>query len=50
MGDNGEGQERRRGGRGRLLAILAGLGAALAFFTFWRRRRASDEEEDEDEI
>ncbi len=47
MGDNGEGQERRKGGRGRFLAILAIIGAAVAFLAFWRKRRSEDEDEEE---
>jgi hypothetical protein len=48
MSDNGE---ERRGGKGRLLAILAVIGAGVAFLMFWRRRKSSDEdEEDEDEV
>ncbi len=49
MGDNGEGQEKRKGGKGKLLAFLALIGAAVAFLMFWRRRHGSDEDEDEDE-
>ncbi len=49
MADNGEGQEKRKGGKGRLLAVLAIVGAALAFFMFWRRKGSSDDEFDEDE-
>jgi hypothetical protein len=49
MGDNGEGQEKRKGGKGKLLAFLALLAGVVAFMMFWRRRRASDEDEDEDE-
>ena len=49
MADNEEGQEKRRGGKGKLLAFLALIGAAVAFLMFWRRRRGSDyEEADED--
>jgi hypothetical protein len=48
MSDNGE---ERRGGKGRLLAILALLGAGVAFLMFWRRRKSSGEdEEEEDEV
>lgn len=49
MGDNGEGQEKRKGGKGKLLAFLALIGAAIAFLMFWRRRRGSDDEEADDE-
>lgn len=49
MGDNGEGQEKRKGGKGKLLAFLALLGAVAAFFMFWRRRQGSEEDEEEDE-
>lgn len=48
MADNGEGQEKRKGGKGKLLAFLAVIGAAVAFLMFWRRRKG-DEDEDEDE-
>ncbi len=47
MADNGEGQEKRKGGKGRVLAILAIIGALVAFLMFWRRRGGSDEEDDE---
>lgn len=49
MGDNGEGQEKRKGGKGKLLAFLALIGATVAFLMFWRHRHSSDEDEDEDE-
>lgn len=49
MGDNEEGQEKRKGGKGKLLAFVALIGAAVAFLMFWRRRRSSDEDEEEDE-
>ena len=45
MSDNGE----KRGGKGRLLAILALIGAGVAFLMFWRRRHSAGGEEDEDE-
>ena len=45
MADNEEGQEKRKGGKGKLLAFLALIGAAVAVLMFWRRRRASEEEE-----
>ncbi|MDO8615509.1 MAG: hypothetical protein Q7T33_07190 [Dehalococcoidia bacterium] len=49
MADNGEGQEKRKGGKGKLLAILAVIGAAVAFLMFWKHRSGGDEdEEDED--
>ena len=48
MPDNGEGQEKRKGGKGKLLAMLAIIGAGVAFLMFWRRRKG-DEDEDEDE-
>ena len=47
MADEEEGQEERKGGMGRLVAILAALGAILAIFAFWRRRRGSDLEEED---
>jgi hypothetical protein len=49
MGDNGEGQEKRKGGKGKLLAFLAIIGAAVAFLMFWKRRGSSDEEDEDDE-
>lgn len=44
-----EGQEKRKGGKGKLLAFLALIGAAIAFLMFWRRRRGSDEEEEDED-
>jgi len=46
MAEQEEGQEKRKGGKGKLLAFLALIGAAVAFVMFWRRRRASEEEEE----
>jgi hypothetical protein len=43
MAEHEEGK--RKGGKGKLLALLAALGAAIAIFAFWRRRRASEDEE-----
>lgn len=40
-----EHEEERRGGKGRVLAILAAIGAALAILAFWRRRRGGEEGE-----
>ncbi len=40
-----EQKEERKGGKGKLLAILAAVGAALAVFAFWRRRSGEEEEE-----
>ena len=48
MADNEEGQEKRKGGKGKLIALLAVLGAAVAFLMFWRHRGGGDDE-DEDE-
>lgn len=48
MGDNGEGQEKRKGGKGKLLALLALVGAGVAFLMFWRRRKGEEEEEEEE--
>ncbi len=45
MAEQGEGQEERKGGKGRFLAILAAVGAVLALLAFWRRRRAAEDEE-----
>ena len=49
MADNGEGQEKRKGGKGKLVALLALIGAGVAFLMFWRRRKGDEDEEDEDE-
>ncbi len=46
MAEQEEGQEKRKGGKGKLLAFVALIGAAVAFLMFWRRRRSSDEEEE----
>ena len=44
MSDNEEGQEKSKGGKGKLLAFLATIiGAAVAFLMFWKRRGSSDE-------
>jgi len=43
-----EEEGKRKGGKGKLLAILAVIGAAVAFLMFWRRRGGSDDEEFED--
>ena len=48
MSENGE--ERKGGGKGRLLAVLALVGAAVAFLMFWRRRHSDGEDEDEVEV
>ncbi len=48
MEDTAEGQEKRKGGKGKLVAMLALIGAGVAFLMFWRRRKG-DEDEDEDE-
>ena len=44
--DSPETQE-KKGGKGKLLAILAGIGAAVAALMWWRRRGAKEEEEGE---
>jgi len=49
MADNEEGQEKRKGGKGKFLAFLALIGAAIAFLMFWRHRRGSDEEEEDED-
>jgi uncharacterized protein HemX len=48
MADMEEGQGKRKGGKRRLVAILAVIGAAVAFVMFWRRRGVSEDEEFED--
>ena len=35
-------QEERKGGKGRLLAMLAAVGAIIAALSFWRRRRGGE--------
>ncbi len=40
-----EQEEERKGGKGRIIAILAAIGAALAILAFWRRRRGGEESE-----
>lgn len=35
-------EEERRGAKGRLLALLAALGAVIAALAFWRRRRGHE--------
>jgi hypothetical protein len=46
MAENGETQEKRKGGIGKLFFIFGLLGAVVAFLTFWRRRGGDEEEED----
>jgi hypothetical protein len=38
-------EPRKKGGKGKLLAILALVGAAIAALAFWRRRGGSELEE-----
>jgi hypothetical protein len=38
--------EKKKRGKGRLLAFLAIIGAAVAFLAFWRRRGEDEEDED----
>lgn len=45
MAEQAEGQQERKGGIGRLLAILAAVGAAVALLSFWRRRHSAEEED-----
>ncbi len=45
MAEEEEIQE-KKGGKGKLLAFLALIGAAVAALTFWRRRGADQEEEE----
>lgn len=44
MAEQEETQE-KKGGKGKLLAFLALIGAAVAALAFWRRRGPSEEEE-----
>ncbi len=46
MAEQEAGQTARKGGKGKILALFAALGAALAVITFWRRRRTGEEEEE----
>src|SRR5438132_8332136 len=48
MADDENGEEKRKGGKGKLLALLALIGAGVAFLMFWRRRGGSEEEEEEE--
>ncbi|MFQ6019237.1 MAG: hypothetical protein ACE5KW_00595 [Dehalococcoidia bacterium] len=38
-----EQEEEHRGGKGRLMALLAAIGAIVAALAFWRRRRSHEE-------
>ncbi len=42
-------QEKKGGGKGKLFALLAGIGAIFAVLMFWRRRGGADDDEDEDD-
>ena len=48
MADMTDTQEKKRGGKGKIFALLAGIGAVIAIFAFWRRRRPADDEDDDD--
>jgi len=50
MADDDNGEEKRKGGKGRLSALLALAGAGIAMLMFWRRRKGSDEDMEEDEV
>jgi len=45
MAEQAEGQPQRKGGMGRVLTILAAVGAVVALLAFWRRRHSTEEEE-----
>jgi len=38
--------EERKGGKGRILALLASIGALVAVLAFWRRRGHEEETEE----
>ena len=38
--------QEKKGGKGKLIAILAGIGAAVATLMWWRRRGSKEQEED----
>ena len=38
--------EEKKRGKGKLLALLAIVGAVVAFLAFWRRRGGDEEDED----
>jgi hypothetical protein len=46
MAEQEEVQEERKRGKGKLMALLAAVGAFLAIFAVRRRRQPSDEEEE----
>ncbi len=46
MAEQEEVQEERKRGKGKLMALLAAVGAFLAVFAFRRRRHPSEEEEE----
>jgi hypothetical protein len=50
MADDENGEEKGKGGKGRLLALVALVGAAAAALVFWRRRKGSGEDVEEDEV
>ncbi len=48
MADDDNGEGKRKGGKGRLLALVALIGAGVAVLMFWKRRSGSEEGEEEE--
>jgi hypothetical protein len=40
----------KKGGKGKILALVAVVGAAIAALMFWRSRRSSDDLEEDEEL